>query len=207
MLSWWFVDLASRALAPAEREAVRGDLAESNQPSGRALCDVLGLIVRRQAAQWTAWGPWIALLCVIPVSTTLNVLARRDGGLTAIYAWLYVNNWTSGYLAAGFRQDLIHDLTTFGFSYFKLMFAAWAGGLTLGFLSRRAIGINGFLFLLVLVLRALTTTPGEYGPNAPVFALNFYRLVLPCIVLTMLVLIPAFRGMHDGLKLSRRFAQ
>jgi hypothetical protein len=89
----------------------------------------------------------------------------------------------------------------------KLICAAWSAGMVIGFLSRRTIGINGFLFLLVLLLRAFLTVPGESGPNAPVFALTFYRMILPFIVLTVLVVAPAFRGMHDGFRFSRRFAQ
>jgi hypothetical protein len=203
MLSWWCVDLASHALAPQEREVVGGDFAESGESGGQALRDLLGLIVRRQAALWKGPGPWVALLgLVVPLGMMLSLVSKRAAGLCAIYAWLYVNNWTAGYLAAGFRQDLVHTAAAFAFTYLTLICAAWSGGLALGFLSRRAIGINGLLFLLVLLLGTLPTPARDSGPNAPVFSLTFYRVVLPFLVLAVLVLIPAFAGMHHGLGLD-----
>ena len=45
---WRLVDIASLMLRPDERDVVRGDLAESGAAGGQALCDVLGLVVRRQ---------------------------------------------------------------------------------------------------------------------------------------------------------------
>ena len=101
MLSWWCVDFVSRALAPEEREAVRGDIAESDATACRALLDVLGMIVRRQAASWRRFGTWVILLClVLPLSAALLSMLSRTATLTVVYSWLYVNNWTPGYLAA-----------------------------------------------------------------------------------------------------------
>jgi hypothetical protein len=73
---WRLVDILSRMLEVEERQAVRGDLAESGESIGRALRDVLGLIVRRQIGLWTEWQPWLALLGVaclagVPLSRTL----------------------------------------------------------------------------------------------------------------------------------------
>lgn len=197
------MDLASHALEPHEREAVRGDLAESGETGRQALRDLLGLIIRRQAAIWKDWRPWAALLgLVVPLGMMLSMVSRRAAAGSAIYAWPYVNNWTTGYLAAGFRQDLIHYIAMFALSYLTLACAAGSGGLALGFLSRRAIGINGLLFLLVLLV-SLSTTTRDSGPNAPVFALTFYRVVLPFLVLALLVLVPAFAGMQQGLRLAK----
>jgi hypothetical protein len=44
---WWLVDIVSRLLEADERDAVRGDLAESNASAPQALRDVLGVLVRR----------------------------------------------------------------------------------------------------------------------------------------------------------------
>ena len=206
MLSWWCVDLMSRALAPEEREVVRGDIAESGATSGRALRDVLGLAIRQQAMLWKQWKPWVVFLClVLPLTVVLLSMSMRTTGRTAVYSWLYLNNWTTGYLAAGFRQDLLHDLVFFGLSYFKLIFAAWSAGFAIGFVSRKAICVHGLLFFLLLLPGVLLTASKYRGLNGPVFALNFYRLILPFLVVTVLVLIPALRGMHDGLRFSRRF--
>jgi hypothetical protein len=43
-----------------ERLAVRGDLEESGETGLQAVWDVLGLVVRRQAALWKDWRPWLA---------------------------------------------------------------------------------------------------------------------------------------------------
>jgi hypothetical protein len=48
-------------------------------------------------------------------------------------------------------------------------------------------------------------THGAEGGNGPVFAFGFYRLILPFLVMVLFVMIPAFRGMHDGVRFSRRF--
>ena len=206
MLSWWCVDFVSRTLAPEEREAIRGDITESGATAGRALHDVLGMIIRRQAASLRRLGTWVIFLClVLPLSAALLSMLSRIATLTAVYSWLYVNNWTPGYLAAGFRQDLLHNLAFFALSCFKLIFAAWSAGLALGFTSRRSIGSNGFLFLLVLVAGLLLTPHSQDGGNAPVFMLSFYRRVLPILMLAVLVVIPSIRGMHDGRRFSRRF--
>ncbi|MGH9696294.1 MAG: hypothetical protein ACRD5Z_19255, partial [Bryobacteraceae bacterium] len=127
MLIWWCVELASHALEAPEREAVRGDFAESGETGGQALRGLLGLIMRRQAALWKGWGPWAALLgLVVPLGMMLSRVARGAAAESAIYAWLYVDNWTTGYLAAGFRQDLIHYVATFALSYLALICAAWS---------------------------------------------------------------------------------
>jgi len=52
---FWLVDSVSRCLEPNERDAVLGDFAESGNRPGRALRDLLGLIVRRRAALWGGW--------------------------------------------------------------------------------------------------------------------------------------------------------
>ena len=51
-IGWWLVDVLSRMLDADERQAVRGDLAESGGSVIRAIRDVLDLIVRRQIGLW-----------------------------------------------------------------------------------------------------------------------------------------------------------
>jgi hypothetical protein len=46
-ICWSLVEILSRMLEPDERDAVRGDLAESRETGGQALRDVLGLVARR----------------------------------------------------------------------------------------------------------------------------------------------------------------
>jgi len=56
-LAWLLVDVLSRALTPDDREAVRGDLEEAGGTGVGATREVLGLVLRRQAATWMDWRP------------------------------------------------------------------------------------------------------------------------------------------------------
>jgi hypothetical protein len=64
-LCWWLVDIASRILEPDERDAVQGDFAESGETGGQALRGLLGLLIRRHAALWKDWRPWLALVSLL----------------------------------------------------------------------------------------------------------------------------------------------
>jgi hypothetical protein len=57
---WSYVEAAAGMLAPLEREAVLGDLAESDRGAWSGLKDVLGLAARRHLELWTSWRPWAA---------------------------------------------------------------------------------------------------------------------------------------------------
>ena len=57
---WSLVELVSCLLDPPERDAVRGDLAECGAGACRTLGEVIGLVVRRQAAHWVDWRPWLS---------------------------------------------------------------------------------------------------------------------------------------------------
>ncbi len=94
---WWLVDILCRLLEPNERDAVSGDIAESHETGGQALRGVLGLVARRKAALWKRWRPWLVLAgLVIPLGLLLGLVARRTADGSAVYIWLYANNWNSG---------------------------------------------------------------------------------------------------------------
>jgi hypothetical protein len=57
---WRCIEAAAAFLQPLEREAVLGDLAETDCGAWRGLSDVLGLAARRQLALWRNWRPWAA---------------------------------------------------------------------------------------------------------------------------------------------------
>ena len=61
-ICWRLANVLSEALAPTERDAVRGDLMESHESGSEALRDVLGLVIRRYAALLSDWRTWVALL-------------------------------------------------------------------------------------------------------------------------------------------------
>ena len=107
-ICWWLVDVVSRMLEPGERDVVRGDFAESGESGGRALRDVLGLVVRRQAALWKDWRPWLALVgLIVPLAMLLSIVSRITAGQSATYIWLYANNWD---------WALLEDTPSFGTS-------------------------------------------------------------------------------------------
>jgi len=101
MTRWWplLVDRAAGLLDGRDRDAVRGDLDEAGVTGARALREILGLIVRRQLMSWTEWRPWVGLVALaMPLGFLLGAIARVWADTGAIYAWLYIDNWTSEYL-------------------------------------------------------------------------------------------------------------
>ncbi len=204
-MTWWLADCALHLLEPDEREAVRGDLIESGVPSGQALLEVLGLVARRQARLWTDWRPWLGLVgLVIPLGMMLSLTSRAWAHHIAIYAWLYADNWTWGYLdSPGARRDLVTYIAGFLVMCVTLLSWAWTMGFVLGRLSRRTIWVNGALFGVVLFAGTLgSTTAGlHYNGNDAVFSMTFYRVALPVTLRIVLVLLPALLGMQRGLRL------
>jgi hypothetical protein len=96
------VKLFAALLEREEREAVLGDLTEAGASEIAALRDVVGLLVRRQ---WT----WHTLLLLLPMGGLLGLAGRSTADGTAVYIWLYANNWDWTLVGnAGFRHDLAH---------------------------------------------------------------------------------------------------
>lgn len=62
---WPVVIWLSRRLGEAERDAVLGDLTECDESGGRAIVNVLGLVVRRQAAVLLDLRLWVAVAFLI----------------------------------------------------------------------------------------------------------------------------------------------
>lgn len=196
----WLVDMLCRLLEPNERDAVSGDIAESHETDGQALWGVLGLVARRQAALWKRWRPWLVLAClVIPLGLILGLVARRTADGSAVYIWLYANNWNWADIGnAAFRQDFAHYAATIFLVYFTLFCWSWGSGLALGSLSRSSLPINGVLFGFVVLFRGFFRPSDFVGSNPPVFASAFYRVTLPLLVQALLVLTPALFGMLRG---------
>jgi len=193
------VDHVSRLLDPDERDAVRGDLAELGLSPSQTLREVLGLVVRRQAALWKQWGPWLAFGCVAaPLGILLSHVSRDFADGSAIYAFLYFNNWTLGYLESpGARLDLVNTLTRVFLNGLALVGWSWACGFVMGALSRRTRWVAFTLFCLVLMAGSSWGATARANPfNAAVFSLTFYGVVYPWLVLIALVLTPAGYGMR-----------
>ena len=105
-------EMATIFLAPKDRDAVQGDLAETGASGWGALRSVLGLVVRQQMELWRAWQPWVASsvafagsLLLLGVSFGLSVDSRhllrgeRGYGSVLCEALLMLSwAWTSGFV-------------------------------------------------------------------------------------------------------------
>jgi hypothetical protein len=139
---------------------------------------------------------------VIPIGALLSQASRWWADWAAVYAWLYIDNWTWTYLASrGARADLLDTSVSFLILCATLFAWSWTSGFVLGALSRSSSWAVGALFCLMVLGATLGhTPPGRSSPfNNPVFALPFYRVVFPLLLRTALVLLPAWGGMRRGL--------
>ncbi len=209
-LWWWLLEPVSRFLERDEREAVLGDLAESRQSGPRALLDVLDVVIRRQARLWMTWRPWLVLFALIlPVGMLLSIVSRQTSDLSAIYLWMYANNWDAALTHnPGFWHLFAETAVSIFISYLTLACWSWTGGFVLGSLSRATSALNSLLLCVILFFGQVIGAPDYFAffrdrafgglhlpdVNAAVFEVGFYRVVLPVIVQIVLVAIPALWG-------------
>ena len=181
-----------------EREAVQGDLTELRVTDARALREVLGLIARRQAALWREWRPWLALAgLAVPLGILIGHVSRWWADGSAIYAFLYVNDWTWSFLTnPGARHDLLGYTARLLIDDIALAGWAWTSGFVLGSLSRQTRWMTATLFcLIVFGASSWTTTARANAFNTAVFSQTFYAGVYPWLVLIILVVLPALWGL------------
>jgi hypothetical protein len=222
-LLWWLVNSSAQMLESGEREAVRGDLAESGETGSRALRHVVGLVIRRQISIWTDWRPWLTLVgLVVPLGLLLSVISRRMAATSAVYIWMYANNLDPSLFGyRGFWYQFADTIAEIFKMYLTLGCWSWASGFVLGSASRGIIRINGFLLCLMLAFGVLLGAPlysayyQHYRHLAigfpifahphydPVNALIFYRVMFPLIVQAVVVLLPALWGMREGARAVR----
>lgn len=227
-ICWRLVDIVSAMLNASEREAVLGDLAESGERGGRALREVLGLVARRQAATWAAWRPWLTLtVLLIPLSIFLSVLSRSTSDESAVYAWMYANNWDWGLIKDRGFWYVLSDCAVLVFAkWLTLICWSWSAGFVLGYFSKGIARLNVVLLLFALglgeafvapaytayslnYLHRFLHLPALPNPNAPVSALTLYSAIFPIIIQVMLVAGPAIHSMGAGTQMaeSRREAR
>lgn len=202
-MNWWrLVNLVSGMLEPAERDVVRGDIEESGETGVQALGGVLGLVARRQAAMWKDWRPWFALVAlVVPLGILLSVVSTRTAHNSAIYIWLYANNWDWTLLAnTAFQHDFPRVSANVFLSYLTLACWSWTAGFLLSSVARRTIAVTGALFCLVLLFAepmGMVGSQRDLVNNSAVFAVKFYRVMFPPMVQAILVALPALWGMRQ----------
>ena len=206
---WYLVDVASRMLDASECEAVRGDFEEAGESCGRALRGVLSLVILRQTGYLMDWHPALTLAWLaLPLAILLSLVSERTADGSAIYIWLYVNNWDWTILKnPGYWRELAEIASSILLSYLALACWAWTAGFLMRFSSRRPIWLIGGVFFAVFICVGFWGVPHSLGHivvvqrgrdfhnNAIVFANTFYRQVFPLAVEFILVALPAWWGM------------
>jgi len=131
-VGWLLVDVVSQLLQPDEREAVCGDLVEAGENAWEALFDLLGLVVRREAAVWRSWQPWLAAFgLALPGSLLLM-------GASMSASWMYLHFVTARTLHANGLTGNV-ELFLLISQAFLLIGWSWTGGFVVGSLSRRTL--------------------------------------------------------------------
>jgi hypothetical protein len=201
-IGWWMVDSLSRLLDDNEREIVRGDLAECRTPTGKALREVLGLVLRRQAAWWFGWKPWLALATiVVPIGVLLSHASRSWGEGAAEEILLYGRLWDFSYLAnPGWRADLISVAVRIAAAWLALIGWSWTSGFALARLSRPTVWLTVTMLCVVVV----TATSGTntiahlHRHHEPSLQHHITFTVFPRLLRIFLVVLPVVWGAWRG---------
>lgn len=157
-----------------EREAVLGDLIEAGEGAWGAMLAVLGLVLRRQAAAWKSWRPWVAAFGLsVPCSFLLmgtsvsvaqalqNILA--SGGHPLGLSWLAI-----------VPQALL------------LVGCSWTGGFVVGSVSRRTLWFSTLCCLLPCL-----------------FCISRFRIESLSPLCLLIFLLPGVRGASDALRIGQ----
>jgi hypothetical protein len=189
---WWIVDILSRTLESDERDAVRGDLAETGATGGQAMRDVLGLVVRRQAALWKDWHPWLALVGLVGIAAALlSELAFQFDGEILMQVRTYWRHGVHYGTGLSVREDAVYLVCLF----LAVFSWSWTSGFVLGSLSGRATWFTGTLFCLVVHSSFVLRLPGvQLSRIVP-------GLILPMSLPMLPFLIGAIWGMNRGVRL------
>ena len=201
-VTWWLVEQLSTLLDEHEREVVRGDLCECDSSAMRALREVAGLVVRRQAALWIDWRPWLAVVgVVIPIGLLLSHSSRWWGVTTAINGMHYWTLWDFAYLGyPGWRADLIRIVANTIIACVALVGWSWTTGFVLSRLSRRTVWMTVTLLCLVVLMGTLGTATTAQRAAAPTLQYHVIFVVFPRLLRTFLVMLPAVLGACRGAK-------
>lgn len=211
-VSAWLIRGVIRTLEPDLQDAVAGDVAELKMGDRRAVYELLGLVLRRQAMLWRSWKPWLGLVGIVgPVGVILSrICVGVVGGLSmqaSIY-WLYGVSYSSGLTES---QEFI----SLACGALAVICFSWVAGFVLGTLSGNTLYVNRTLFCLVwfclcgplrtliilgrLLLNTLHLVPlrGLVVHNFGLFDLIIF-LPFPLILELLLFLLPALAGMRHG---------
>jgi hypothetical protein len=199
---WRLVNCLSRALEPDEQNAVLGDFAESGVNGWKALRDLLGLVIRRQAGLWKDWRPFLALLGLVG---PLGMLVYSSGlggqlGQSLWTRWHFQTRYGSGLTA---MQDLIVVISQSA----ALILWSWSSGFALASLSRRTVWMLRIVLYLAWCgwLAVLLRSAVPVSVHREILRLAFR--MGPCFLLGIfLCLVPFNTGMRKKGTLGMRRA-
>jgi hypothetical protein len=138
----WLLDLAARLLEHDEREVVLGDLTESDTRFWRGTTEILGLVLRRQAANWSHWRPWFAAFGITVPGTALLIGVSLS--VTCTYQRL-----SGAALCSACAPTAQEDSLLFVCQILLLLLWSWTGGFVVGMIARRTLWVSGALSLVV----------------------------------------------------------
>jgi hypothetical protein len=173
------VDLVSRLLPSEEREAVQGDLLEGNETAWQSLLAIAGLVIRREAALWRNWRPWLAAFGLALPSSFL--LMGFSLSVSRAYQQLIgspILHATGVTVGPGFALFLCNVLLLAAWS--------WTGGFVVGSVSRRTIWVSAVL---------------SFAPC--LFCLERFRVEYLSRLCLLLFLPVALWGAYKGLQIAR----
>jgi hypothetical protein len=130
------IELVSRLLDPHEREAVLGDLSERGASHWRDLIDISGMVVRKHAAFWHDWRPWLAALGVALPSTFL--LMGVSFSISCTFQRL-----TGPRSCAACSPTAQEDSLLLSCQFMLLLIWSWAVGFVVSSVSRRTLWVSG----------------------------------------------------------------
>ncbi|MFN7932448.1 MAG: hypothetical protein U0R19_03925 [Bryobacteraceae bacterium] len=159
---WRVVEWFTRNLAEEEREAVLGDLLESQSAGFPALLGVMGLVLRRQAQAWKSWRPYLALFGIaLPMAFLLADFARILARTSELYGWI-AGNYAVMDLDVLEETGFTLRRGSFICGTYVLLLAiwSWTGGFALAVISGRAFWGNAAVLCAVWCLHA-----GMLEPN------------------------------------------
>ena len=173
------VDLVSRLLQPEEREVVQGDLLEGDESAWQSLLAVVGLVIRREAALWRNWRPWLAAFGLALPSSFL--LMGFSLSVSRAYQQLVggpILHATGVTVGPGFALFLCNVLLLAAWS--------WTGGFVVGSVSRRTVWVSAAL---------------SFAPC--LFCLERFRVESLSRLCLVLFLPVALWGAHRGLQIAK----
>jgi hypothetical protein len=200
-ICWWLVRTAARLLDEPERDVVHGDLVECNVGPGRALGQVIGLVLRRQAALWFDWRPWLTVLSVvIPIGLLLSHVSRWWGETTALNVARYWTLWDFRYLGyPGWRADLVRYAVISGMGFLALIGWSWTSGFVLARLSRQTLWLTATMLFVIVFAGTLGTLTTAHSHTAMAGRQHFIVFIaFPRLVRACLVMLPAVWGAYRG---------